>query len=240
MKPRPSPADSMRPGTAAGLVPFLLFLLVGGVWADRLSRRRIMLCADLARTVLQWSAAALSLTGCAHVWELAALQFGLGICDGLFRPAYSGHVPQTVSPERLPQANALKGFGDSSSIVFGAALGGIWWPPSAQDWQSLSTASASWSAPPSWRSCTPGRRVSPTQQLATRASPETCLKAGMNSWAAHGYGSWWAVSPSTFFWSRAHSTCSVPLSVAPATAAPGHGALCWRPWAWAKWLGALP
>ena len=102
-----------------------LGILVGGVWADRLSRRRVMLTADLVRTVLQAVAAALLLTDVATVGMLIVIQVGMGLCDAFFRPAYTGLVPQVVSPGRLQQANALQGLVQSGSITLGAATGGL-------------------------------------------------------------------------------------------------------------------
>ena len=110
---------------AAALLPMTLGILVGGVWADRLSRRRVMLTADLVRTVLQAVAAALLLTDVATVGMLIVIQVGMGLCDAFFRPAYTGLVPQVVSPGRLQQANALQGLVQSGSITLGAATGGL-------------------------------------------------------------------------------------------------------------------
>lgn len=108
-----------------GLVPLLLLVLVGGVWADRLPRRLVMLVADVARATLQSVAAVLLVTGTAHVWHLALLQVLMGTCEAFFWPAYNGLVPQTVSPARLQQANALYGMVQSGAVTAGAALGGL-------------------------------------------------------------------------------------------------------------------
>jgi len=110
---------------AANLVPLLVFLLVGGVWADRLPRQRVMLVADLCRAALQVVAAALLVTGVAHIWHLALLQIALGTCEAFFRPAFTGLVPQTVSPERLQQANGLLSVVNNVALTAGAALGGV-------------------------------------------------------------------------------------------------------------------
>jgi len=110
---------------AAGLVPLALLVLVGGVWADRLPRRWVMLDADLARTVLQLAAAGLLIGGVAHVWHLAVLQVGMGIAEAFFGPAYTGLVPEVVSPPRLQQANALQGLVSSGAITLGAFLAGM-------------------------------------------------------------------------------------------------------------------
>ena len=71
---------------AAGLIPLTVFLLFGGVWADRLPRQKVMLAADFGRTVLQLTAAALLVAGVAQVWHLALLQVGMGVLRGVLPP----------------------------------------------------------------------------------------------------------------------------------------------------------
>ena len=110
---------------AAGLVPLTVLVLAGGVWADRLPRRTVMLVADLARTVLQLVAAALLVAGVAEVWHLAVLQVGMGVSEAFFGPSYTGLVPEVVSSPRLQQANALQGLVSSGSITLGATLAGL-------------------------------------------------------------------------------------------------------------------
>jgi MFS family permease len=110
---------------AANLVPMAIMLLVGGVWADRISRRLVMLVADFVRAGVQVATAALLLTGVAEVWHLVALQVLMGVSEAFFRPAYMGLVPQTVSAERLQQANALTGLVSSASITVGSIAGGL-------------------------------------------------------------------------------------------------------------------
>ncbi len=110
---------------AAYILPMALMIVFGGVWADRLSRRKVMLTADVIRAVLQFVAAGLLLGDVATVWMLLVLQVGMGLCDAFFRPAYTGLVPQVVSSARLQQANALQGLVQSGSITLGAATGGL-------------------------------------------------------------------------------------------------------------------
>ena len=110
---------------AAGLIPLALLVLVGGVWADRLPRRTVMLVADVARTVLQLAAAGLLVAGVAEVWQLALLQVGMGVSEAFFGPSYTGLVPEVVSSSRLQQANALQGLVSSGSITLGATLAGL-------------------------------------------------------------------------------------------------------------------
>ena len=110
---------------AAGLAPLLAFLLVGGVWADRLPRQWVMLFSDVVRFGCQAVMAWLLITHRATIWELVILQFARGSAEAFFRPAQTGLVPQTVSAERLQQANALRGLSDSLGVTLGAAIGGV-------------------------------------------------------------------------------------------------------------------
>ncbi len=63
---------------AAGVVPVVLFLLLGGIWADRLPRQRVMMGADLARAAAQAVLALLLLSGRATVPEIVLLQAARG------------------------------------------------------------------------------------------------------------------------------------------------------------------
>jgi predicted MFS family arabinose efflux permease len=106
-------------------VPLVAFLLVGGVFADRLPRRVVMLVADVVRFGVQGTVALLILTHSAHVWELVVLQAISGTATAFFNPASTGLTPLTVSPERLQQANALRGFAMASTGIVGSALSGV-------------------------------------------------------------------------------------------------------------------
>jgi MFS family permease len=64
---------------AAGFVPQIVFILVGGVWADRLPRHYVMVVSDLLAGGAQAAVAALVLTGVAEIWHLVALQVIRGI-----------------------------------------------------------------------------------------------------------------------------------------------------------------
>lgn len=110
---------------AANLATMAVFLLVGGVWADRLPRQKVMLAADFLRAVVQVGAAALLISGAAQVWHLMLLQVAMGAAQAFFNPAYTGLVPQTVSPARLQQANALQSLAESGAITIGALFSGL-------------------------------------------------------------------------------------------------------------------
>ena len=98
--------------------------LAGGVWADRLPRRAVMIGADLVRLGTQATTAVLLFAGTAHVWQLAMLQGIAGAAAGFFNPASKALIPQTVSAGRLQPANALISLSRSTTNVFGPALAG--------------------------------------------------------------------------------------------------------------------
>ena len=105
-------------------VPMLLFLLIGGVAADRLSRRLVMLASDAGRAVAVLAIAALEWLGVLQVWHLVALAFFFGIVSGFFMPAYSSIAPELVEVEALPSANGLNGLSRQVGMLLGPLLGG--------------------------------------------------------------------------------------------------------------------
>jgi Transmembrane secretion effector len=110
---------------AARQVSVVAFLLVGGVVADRLSRRTVMLSADLIRFASQGIVAALLISGRARIWELIVLQAVNGSASGFFFPAVTGLTPLVVSQGRLQQANALRGLAMSGGAIAGPAVAGV-------------------------------------------------------------------------------------------------------------------
>jgi len=110
---------------AAKTAPLVIFLLIGGVFADRLPRRGVMLTADVARMAIQAATAALLLSHSAHIWELIVLQALAGTGTAFFNPASTGLTPLTVSPGRLQEANALRGMSTAATLFAGPALAGL-------------------------------------------------------------------------------------------------------------------
>ncbi|MEK6275363.1 MAG: MFS transporter [Actinomycetota bacterium] len=110
---------------AAHILPLVLFVLVGGVWADRLPRQMVMLVSDVIRCAVQATLAVLLLSGAAELWHLVVLIAIYGTAESFFQPAATGLVPATISPQRLQQANALLGLSRSIAFVLGPALAGV-------------------------------------------------------------------------------------------------------------------
>jgi len=110
---------------AARYVPLAGFLLVGGVVADRLPRRRLMLSSDVVRACSQAVLAVLLLSGTAHVWQIVILQAVYGTAEAFFTPSVAGLVPDMVEASHLQVANSLLRTTFSLSLVVGPALGGL-------------------------------------------------------------------------------------------------------------------
>lgn len=102
----------------------VLVLLFGGVVSDRMPRNLVLVAASLTQGVAQAVTAALVLTDSASVTSIVLLQGLYGVGNGLVVPAEVGLVPQTVSPARLQQANALQGLTRNFLRVLGPAAGG--------------------------------------------------------------------------------------------------------------------
>jgi MFS family permease len=110
---------------AARILPLVLMLLVGGVVADRLGSRAVMLAADLTRCTAQAAFAVLLLTGRSPLWAMVLLAAVAGVGEAAFSPSLSALIPQLAPGSALAPANALLGFARSGASVAGPALAGI-------------------------------------------------------------------------------------------------------------------
>ncbi|TME19967.1 MAG: MFS transporter [Chloroflexi bacterium] len=110
---------------ASRSLSLVVFLLVAGVIADRLARKYVLIASDLVRLMAQGVMAGLLIGGAARLWHLIALTFIYGIGDAFFRPTSTGFVPETVSRERLQQANALLALTSSGFSILGPVVAGV-------------------------------------------------------------------------------------------------------------------
>jgi MFS family permease len=110
---------------AAQALPQVIFLLVGGVWSDRLPRHHVMVASNVLSGVSQAALAVLLLSGRAAIWQLALLAAVNGVTSAFFFPASQGIVPQTVSEPVRQQANALLRLGMNTTVISATALGGL-------------------------------------------------------------------------------------------------------------------
>jgi hypothetical protein len=106
-------------------IPTVVLLLAGGVWADRVSRKVLLVFGDLATGSAQAVTALLFLTHHATVWRVALLQMVFGVSGAFTRPASTGLISQAISHAHLQEANALLDLSRSMFRVLGPALGGL-------------------------------------------------------------------------------------------------------------------
>ena len=118
-----SPAD-LGYVLAAGVIPQVLFMVGGGVLADRLGRRPVMLVTDTSRMLVQATLAALLFAGSPPLWAFILLAALRSTGEAFFTPALGGLRTEIASRERLPDANALLSTVRSASMVAGPALAG--------------------------------------------------------------------------------------------------------------------
>ena len=95
--------------TAIYSVGLLAFVLVGGIAADRLPQRLVMLAADLVRAAVLLVLGLLSLTGDLRIWHLAAGGLVIGAGEAFFIPSYTALLPHLLPEDELLAANGLEG-----------------------------------------------------------------------------------------------------------------------------------
>lgn len=110
-------------------VALLTTLLIGGVLADRFSRRRLMIVSDLTRLAAVGALAAVDASGRLSFPLLAAFAAIVGLGDGFFYPAFGGMVPLVVEQPSIASANSLIGLARWSSILVGPAFAGYLYRP---------------------------------------------------------------------------------------------------------------
>lgn len=108
----------------AASIPFLLFTLFGGVIADRVNKRRLLLVTQTAMMLLAFTLAALTWLKIVTVWEVIALSFLNGMANAMNTPSYQALVPRLVPREDLTNAIALNSAQFNMSRILGPTLGG--------------------------------------------------------------------------------------------------------------------
>jgi predicted MFS family arabinose efflux permease len=108
-----------------GSIPIVLFSLVGGVFADRTERQKLILGSQFVQMACAFLLAGLFATGVVRIWEILALSFVVGTAQSFGGPAYSALIPTLVKPEDLPNAIALNSIQFNVARVLGPTLGGV-------------------------------------------------------------------------------------------------------------------
>jgi hypothetical protein len=107
---------------AAHAFPLVAFVLLGGVWADRLPRNKVMVATDLIRFSAHALLAVLIFSGTVEIWQIVAIEAVFGAAEAFFRPAYTGLMPQTVPEDLLQEANAATALVNTMAEFTGPAL----------------------------------------------------------------------------------------------------------------------
>lgn len=122
---------------AAFSLPQLVFLLVGGVIADRLPRNRVMAVAAVVRGGTQAAMGLMLVTGAFELWVAVPLQLLAGTAAAFHYPASSGLTAQTVPKELLQPANALLSLVRNVSGTVGPLVAAVLVSVDAAGWALL-------------------------------------------------------------------------------------------------------
>ena len=110
---------------AAHTIPLIVFLLWGGVIADRFPRAVVMQVSNLAAAASQGVVAYLFITDTAELWMVIALAAVNGTADAMGFPAMASMVPQLVPRDQLQSANALISMSRGALSIVGPSLGAL-------------------------------------------------------------------------------------------------------------------
>jgi MFS family permease len=118
-------AISLALTTAANMLPYLLFGLVIGAWADRLNRKRLMIAVDLTNMLLIASIPLLASRGQLSIWWIYAVGFNASTVGIAFQSAEFAAIPSLVSQGDLVTANGRIQASFSAAQVIGPLLAGL-------------------------------------------------------------------------------------------------------------------
>jgi len=107
-----------------GGLPIFLFSLIGGVIADRVERRRILLGSQYVQMASAGLLTILVATHTVHVWQILCLSFASGFAQAFGGPAYQALIPTLVKREDMPNAIALNAIQFNLAVTVGPALAG--------------------------------------------------------------------------------------------------------------------
>src|SRR6202167_6337336 len=117
-----------------GGIPIFLFSLIGGVIADRVERRKILLASQYLQMFSATVLTILVTTGLVHVWHILCLSFVSGFAQAFGGPAYQALIPTLVEKDDMPNAIALNSIQFNVAVMVGPALAGHALAKLAQKW----------------------------------------------------------------------------------------------------------
>ena len=108
-----------------GQLPIIMFSLFGGVFADRLDRRKMLLASQYIQMACAFLLALLFFTHVVKVWHILSLSFVVGLGQSFGGPAYSALLPTLVGPEDLANAIAMNSIQFNLARILGPTIGGF-------------------------------------------------------------------------------------------------------------------
>ncbi|PWU02235.1 MAG: MFS transporter [Terriglobia bacterium] len=115
-------------------IPVFLFSIIGGVVADRVERRRVLLCSQYIQMVSAFTLMLLLYFHVVKIWHILCLSFISGTAQSFGGPAYSALIPTLVKKEDMPNAIALNSIQFNLARVLGPAIGGVIFDRLGADW----------------------------------------------------------------------------------------------------------
>ncbi len=110
----------------ASQIPILLFAPLGGIWADRFDRRKLLMATQVLAMVQGLALALLAYTGLIEVWHIVAMAAVLGFIMALDTPIRQSFVPEMVpSKQDMPSAIAMNGFIQNAGRMLGPTIAGV-------------------------------------------------------------------------------------------------------------------
>ncbi|MFE7270821.1 MFS transporter [Streptomyces sp. NPDC057623] len=110
---------------AVSALPRALLMLAGGVIADRLGPRRVVIGSDVVRCAAVLAVAGLLFFAAPGLWALAALALVFGTVDAVFMPAVGALPARVTTRDQLARVQGMRGLGIRFASVVGAPLGGL-------------------------------------------------------------------------------------------------------------------
>jgi predicted MFS family arabinose efflux permease len=108
-----------------GQLPIMLFSLFGGVFADRLDRKKMLLSSQYIQMICAFALATLFATHTVRVWHILTLSFLVGVGQSFGGPAYSALLPTLVEPKDLANAISMNSIQFNLARIIGPTLGGF-------------------------------------------------------------------------------------------------------------------
>jgi predicted MFS family arabinose efflux permease len=108
-----------------GQLPIMMFSLVGGVFADRIDRRKLLLASQFIQMTCAFALTGLFYFKLVHVWHILTLSFIVGLGQSMGGPAYSALLPSLVDSKDLSNAISMNSIQFNLARIVGPTVGGL-------------------------------------------------------------------------------------------------------------------